>query len=143
MSNEEEENRGFKITDRRMGSDEEVPEQTEFDSEKQREAEPSVPPPAEAASESEPAPPQEPLPPLDFAQFVLSLASSAMIHLGEADHPADGKRHEDLAGAQQSIDILAMLEEKTRGNLSREEESLLKSILADLRIRFVQKKPKK
>lgn len=76
---------------------------------------------------------------LTFSAFVLGLASSALIHLGVHENPETGATREDLTLARQSIDVLAMLREKTRGNLSADEEQLFTSILADLRLRFVEK----
>lgn len=75
--------------------------------------------------------------PLTFSAFVLGLASTALIHLGEQPHPETGAALVDLAAAQQSIDVLALLQVKTKGNLSPEEEQLFSSILSDLRLRFV------
>ncbi len=77
------------------------------------------------------------LAPMDFSTFVMSLASSVMIHLGEVPEPESNARHKDLAAAKQIIDILGVLEEKTRGNLEPAEEKLLKSLLYDLRVKFV------
>jgi hypothetical protein len=78
--------------------------------------------------------------PIDFYTFVLSLASTAFVHLGDAPHPETGKQVEpDLLVAKQSIDILAMLQEKTKGNLTEEEAHFLETLLTDLRIRFVQR----
>ncbi len=78
--------------------------------------------------------------PIDFYTFVLSLASSAFVHLGDAPDPETGKSREpDLALAKQTIDILSMLQGKTKGNLSPEEEKFLSNLLTDLRIRYVQR----
>ncbi len=79
------------------------------------------------------------LPHLDFATFVLSLSHSALTHLGEAPHPEDEAVRVNLALAKQTIDLLGLLEEKTKGNLSGEEERLITQILFDLRMRFVEK----
>ena len=77
-------------------------------------------------------------PRLDFNAFVLSLGSSVLIHLGEAPDPVSGKTQEpDLTMAQQSIHLLALLQEKTRGNLSDEEARFLDALLYDLRVRYV------
>jgi hypothetical protein len=77
---------------------------------------------------------------IDFYTFVFSLGSSAFIHLGDAPHPESGQPvAPDLALAQQTIDLLAMLKEKTRGNLTAEEEKFLDHLLLDLRLRFVEK----
>jgi len=79
-------------------------------------------------------------PALDFNALVLSLGSSAIVHLGEAPDPTSGKKPEkpDFDMAQQSIDLLAMLQEKTRGNLSAEEARFLENMLFDLRMLYVQ-----
>ncbi len=77
-------------------------------------------------------------PPVDFHTFVLSLGSSALLHLGEIENPNDGVSQKDLPLAKHTIDILAMLEEKTKGNLSTAEEKLIESLLYDLRLRYVE-----
>jgi len=78
--------------------------------------------------------------PIDFYTFVLSLGSSAMVHLGDAPHPETGEPvTPNLPLAKQTIDILAMLAEKTKGNLTPEEERFMENLLTDLRFRFVQR----
>ena len=77
--------------------------------------------------------------PVDFGTFVLSLASSALVHLGEIHHPETAEAKENLALARQTIDLLAMLEAKTQGNLTAEESRFLRDMLADLRLKFVEK----
>ena len=79
-------------------------------------------------------------PRLDFNALVLSLGSSAIVHLGEAPDPTTGKKPEkpDFPMAQQSIDLLAMLQEKTRGNLTADEARFLENMLFDLRMLYVQ-----
>lgn len=69
--------------------------------------------------------------------FVMSLGSSAMVNLGKVPAPGASETTKDLAAAKQIIDILGVLEEKTRGNLDESEEKLLKSLLYDLRVSFV------
>jgi hypothetical protein len=81
----------------------------------------------------------ETLPHIDFPTFVLSLSHSALVHLGEAPDPDTNETHVDLALARQNIDILGLLEEKTKGNLTGEEERLLAQVLFDLRTRFVER----
>ena len=86
----------------------------------------------------------EPRPAIDFYTFILSLGSSVLIHLGDAPHPETGKPAEkNLALAQQSIEILALLEQKTRGNLSDEEAKLLDQLLLDLKLRYVEASKRK
>ena len=77
--------------------------------------------------------------PLSFSAFVLGLASTALIHLGVHPHPESNTVVVDLMLARQSIDVLSMLREKTRNNLTAEEEQLFGSILSDLQLRFVEK----
>jgi hypothetical protein len=82
----------------------------------------------------------ETLPQIDFATFVLSLSHSALVHLGEAPDPDTNETARvDLGLAKQNIDILGMLEEKTKSNLTGDEERLLAQVLFDLRMRFVEK----
>jgi len=76
---------------------------------------------------------------IDFAGFILSLSTSVMIHLGEVPDPITRETVIELPLAQQTIDILAMIREKTKGNLTREEEMLFNDLLTDLRMRFVEK----
>ncbi|BDG03595.1 DUF1844 domain-containing protein [Anaeromyxobacter oryzae] len=81
---------------------------------------------------------------IDFYTFVLSLASSAFVHLGDAPHPETGEpAPADLPLAKQTIDILAMLRVKTKGNLTPEEEKFMENLLTDLRLRYVTKKAPK
>jgi hypothetical protein len=76
---------------------------------------------------------------LSFTAFVVSLASSAAIHFGDLPDPSTGQVAEvNLDGAAQMIDILALLEEKTRGNLTMEERQVLEQVLYELRLRFVE-----
>ena len=83
-------------------------------------------------------PGEDSLPHAEFTTFILSLSHSALMHLGEAPNPDTGKVEEDLSLARQTIDLVGMLEEKTRGNLSGDEERLITQILFDLRMRYVE-----
>ena len=81
----------------------------------------------------------EPQPQLSFIAFVLSLASTAAIHFGDLPDPVSGERAElNLEGATQMIEILALLEQKTRGNLTAEEREVLNQVLYELRMRYVE-----
>jgi hypothetical protein len=76
---------------------------------------------------------------LSFTAFVLSLASTAAIHFGDLPDPESGARSDPhLEGAAQMIEILALLEQKTRGNLTLEERQVLEQVLYELRLRFVE-----
>ena len=76
---------------------------------------------------------------LSFTAFVLSLASTAAIHLGDMPDPSTGQPGAmNLEGAAQMIEILGLLDQKTRGNLTAEERQILEQILYELRLRFVE-----
>jgi hypothetical protein len=83
---------------------------------------------------------EDPSIPIDFSTFVLSLSSSAAYHLGLAPHPEGEGEGEgtNLTMAKQTIDILGILQEKTKGNLTGEEERILSEVLYNLRIAFVR-----
>lgn len=76
--------------------------------------------------------------PITFTTFLMGMASSAFIHMGAAPHPETGQTAQDLVLARQSLDLLAMLRDKTRGNLTPDEERLFDGLLTDLRLRFVE-----
>jgi uncharacterized protein DUF1844 len=79
------------------------------------------------------------MPELSFTAFVLSLASTAAIHFGDLPDPISGEAGElNLDGAAQMIEILGLLDQKTRGNLTAEERQVLEQVLYELRMRFVQ-----
>lgn len=81
-----------------------------------------------------------PMPKIDFSTFILSLYSSGLVHLGKVEDPSTGIKTKNLVMAKHSIDVIAMLEEKTRGNLNNDEANLLKSLLSELRLAFVEAK---
>ena len=94
----------------------------------------------------EPEDPEDAVPPddghdqgeINFAAFVLSLAHTTAVHFGDIPDPVSGQRSEpNLAAAQQMIEILALLEQKTRGNLTAEERQLLEQIVYELRLRYI------
>ena len=80
------------------------------------------------------------LPTIDFMTLVVSLSQTALVHLGEVidGEGAAGERALDLPMARQTIDLLGVLQEKTKGNLTGDEERLLDQVLYDLRLRFVE-----
>ncbi|NCC25253.1 MAG: DUF1844 domain-containing protein [Deltaproteobacteria bacterium] len=82
----------------------------------------------------------ESMPYLNFSTFVMSLVSSGMVHLDEVPDPETGQRGLDLPLAKQTIDLLTMLQEKTKGNLDQNEERLLQDVLFELRMVYVRKK---
>jgi len=77
--------------------------------------------------------------PLTFSAVLLGVASNTLIHLGASPNPETGQTHVDLEQARVWIDVLELLREKTKGNLTKEEEHLVGSLLNDLRLKFVEK----
>jgi hypothetical protein len=84
----------------------------------------------------------EDVPPIDFVTFVLSLSAQALVHLGVAV-PGGPAPSLDLSLAKHTIDLLGVLEQKTHGNLTGEEERILSQVLTDLRLRYVDASKKK
>lgn len=80
------------------------------------------------------------MPKIDFSTFIFSLNSSALVHFGVIGEPGSDRISKNLVLAKQTIDILGMIEEKTKGNLTDDETSLLKNILHDLRLMYVREK---
>jgi hypothetical protein len=87
-------------------------------------------------SDAQPDPRQR-LPKIDFPTFVMSIVGSAYVHLGDAPAP-DGREERNLLLARQDIDLLDLLQEKTKGNLTGDEERLLSQAITDLHLRFVE-----
>jgi hypothetical protein len=79
-----------------------------------------------------------PLPEVNFSTFIVSLSTEVLFHLGEFPHPVSGEKQKDLPLAKHAIDTLAMLKEKTQGNLAEEEQKLLEGMLYDLRMAFIR-----
>ncbi|MBW1672777.1 MAG: DUF1844 domain-containing protein [Deltaproteobacteria bacterium] len=129
MSEEEIQGQGFVVKDKRafdaQGEVKDKSEKTEVGKDKDKEK-----PKEEKGS--------APLPEINFSSFLLSLSSSVLLHLGEIADPQSGEKKKDLVLAKQSIDIINLLQEKTKGNLTQEEEKLLEHLLYDLRMRFVK-----
>jgi len=121
---DEREERGFTVVDRRGREESERPE----------------PPAAESGpGAGAPRASADDLPRIDFSTFVLSLATSALYHLGLVEDPGTGERVEpNLPLARQTVDTLELLQEKTRGNLDEDEVKLLQSLLTELRMRCVE-----
>jgi hypothetical protein len=142
MSQQGEEEKGFRVSDRRRFSSEgkasEEKGKAEEGAGSTADAGKTNPSATQTGQDPADRPQQRELPPVNFATFVISLTSSVLIHLGLAEDPMTGSVNRDLALAKQSIDILGMLKEKTRGNLAEEESQLMEGILYDLRMRYVE-----
>ena len=128
-----EDEKGFVIKDRRS-FDEKGDLKDEAPKEEKKEEIPPKGPDQEKAAEAE----RPPLPEVNFSSLIFSLSSSALLHLGEIADPTTGKKMEDLPMAKHAIDTIAMLKEKTQGNLTDEEEKFIDTILTDLRWRYVK-----
>jgi uncharacterized protein DUF1844 len=135
MAGEEEkrEGKGFTIQDRRRFSPEtgEAREDAPAADEQQKVADDKPPEREQSAGD-------EALPELNFSTFVISLSTQALMHLGEIPNPLSGKEERDVPVAKQMIDILGMLQDKTRGNLNDGESQLIEDILFDLRMKYVE-----
>lgn len=131
-----EEEKGFVIKDKRAFSTESGEPRPETSAEIEQEEPAQTQAPAEEAESATEKETQ--LPEVNFSTFVFSLSSSALLHFGEIPEPSTGRKQKNLLMAKHTIDILGMLEEKTKGNLTEDEGQLLKNILYDLRMRYVK-----
>ena len=121
-----EEEKGFVVKDRR------------FSAKKEEKPEPQAKQEEETTPEEDIFKEQGPLPVIDFSQFIFSLSTSAFIQLGEIQDPFTQKAEKNLPLAKQTIDLIAMLKEKTKGNLTPEEGKIIENLLYDLRMRYVK-----
>jgi len=76
---------------------------------------------------------------IDFSAFIMSLTSSAFYHLGDMPDPSTGKTETNLPAVQQTIDMLIMLREKTKGNLKEDEIKLIEQLIYELQVKYVAK----
>jgi len=129
-NDKKEEEKGFVIRDRRFTAQNETAEEPKPKKEEEKTEEP---PPKEDASQEETQ-----LPEINFTNFLLSISTSALIQLGEVPDPVSKQSVKQLPLAKQTIDLIGMLQEKTKGNLASEEEKLIEYILYDLRMRYVK-----
>ena len=132
MTEEEEEEKGFIIKDRRSFDDKGALKEKDSTEEKVKEEPKEEPPTKETET--------PPLPEINFSSLILSLSSTAFLHFGEIPDPGTGEKKKDLVLAKHAIDTIAMLKEKTEGNLDDEEKQFIENILTDLRWHFVKAK---
>jgi hypothetical protein len=131
---EEQGERSFTVSDRRFSARRESEDRP---SESRQAASPS----AEHSSQAQPSGAGEratAAPGTDFTSFLISLGTQAFLHLGDIPNPMTQQREKDLPAAKHMIDLLALLEAKTAGNLTGDEERLLRQLLTDLRLRYVR-----
>jgi hypothetical protein len=151
MDAEEEKPKAFKVDDRRRFSSEgELKAEHRADSphsdrSASAAAEHAAPPPPspDAATGfttvNQPVADSAPVGEMNFATFMVSLSTQALVHLGEMPDPQSGQFAADLMAAEQLIDLIAMLQDKTRGNLDEAETQLVQSILFELRMKYVER----
>ena len=132
MTEETDAPKGFKVSDKRRFT-----EQGEARGEEEAREE-SASATREVESPQESKDPQEELPSINFPAFIISLSTQALMHLGEIGNPVTGKVEKDVAVAKQTIDIIGMLSEKSKGNLDDTEEQLLQEVLYNLRMKYVE-----
>jgi hypothetical protein len=135
MDKEKEEQQSFRVTDKRGFSEEGDVRAPENEAPVNAKADSASPVPEEKSAERE-APPR---PPIDFPSYILSYYTQGLVLLGEVPNPYTNKKEEDVDAARHTVDILSMLQQKTKGNLSKDEEQLLDSVLYELRIKFMAK----
>lgn len=136
---EEKKEEQFRVVDRRRFSSE---GKSQFESNEKRDQSPSG---IEAKEESEPntqnqhqeIDPQN-MPALDFSGFVVGLATQALVLLGEVPDPESGVIVKNLDAAKQTIDILCLLKDKTKGNLNQSEERLMTEVVSTMQLKYVQ-----
>jgi hypothetical protein len=142
MPEEKEEKKDFVVKDRRIFAEENLDKGQKNEKEAPA-AEEKKTEETEEANKKPDATAQEPplqFPEINFATFIASLNASALLQLGAIEDPTTGAKNKNLPMAKQTIDILSMMQEKTAGNLTQEEENLLKNILYDLRLMYVKEK---
>lgn len=130
----DEEERGFVIKDKRFGAKKEGGEDSSGDEKRKIPAEEKGPAKEESSKEEE----KGTLPEINFLNFIFSLSTSVLIQLGEMKDPNLPDEPKNLPVAKQTIDIIGMLKEKTKGNLTPEEDKLIDHVLYDLRMRYVK-----
>jgi hypothetical protein len=126
--NNEEKEKGFVVKDRRFSAKSEG----EGDSQIKEEGKKEEPSKKETSGQD------IPLPEINFANFLFSLSTSALIQLGEIQDPISQQAAKNLPLAKQTIDLIGMLKEKTKGNLTPDEDKMIDYILYDLRMRYVK-----
>jgi hypothetical protein len=125
------ERRGFQVKDRRRFSE-------TGDARPEAPEEPASPAAAEFPEQAAPVDAPRADEPVTFSTFVLGLSTQALLHLGEIPNPVTRAVERDLTAAKQVIDILGIIQKKTQKNLEQGEQSLLESVLYDLRMRYVE-----
>jgi hypothetical protein len=138
MEEEKEEKKGFRVVDKRVATQETEQQEKRKKGKRGKQKKEAKPQEKQEAKKEAQEEQPLPLPEVTFSTFVYSLSTSALVHLGEIPEPITEKMDKNLPLAKQTIDILGILQEKTKGNLTQEEENLLNNFLYDLRMRYVK-----
>jgi len=152
MTKEQEEQEGFRITDKRSFQEDgesrapDVPEEKEEETAEKTSAEAgndasgsrAEKTSSEAGNDAAGAGTGQ-LPPIDFPSYILSYYTQGLVLLGEVPNPYSGKKEEDVEASRHTIDILTLLQEKTKGNLRQDEAQLLENVLYELRMKYMAK----
>lgn len=139
---EEKKGKSFVVKDKRIFSEDAEEKAEETLKEEAAQEEKTVDDRAERETEETGSSQEAHYPEINFANFVISLGTSAMYHFGDYPDPENGKSEVNLTAAKQTIDILGMLEAKTKGNLDENEKGLIEGLLFELRMRYVKEKEK-
>jgi hypothetical protein len=136
LMTKEQEEQGFRVTDKRGFQEDKEPGAPEVSgkAEAQPASEPFI-----KTEEKSPAQEASSRPPIDFLSYIVSYYTQGMVLLGEVPNPYTNKKEEDIDAARHMIDILSMIEQKTKGNLSQEEKQLLESVVYELRMKYMAK----
>jgi Domain of unknown function (DUF1844) len=133
------EDKGFTVKDRRFfQQSEEDKERLREESRHQETAREAYETESNKAADTAGPQAEGPLPEITLASFIMSLGTSVFFHLGDLPHPETGATEKNLPLAKQTIDLLGLLREKTRNNLTPEEENIFDHLLYDLRMRYVK-----
>jgi len=138
MEEEEKKEKDFVIRDRRFSAESEEAHTENKSVEEERPPEEKFEKkPSAGEKERKPVYPE-----INFINFIASLGSSVLFHFGEFPDPITNKAQRDLAAAKQTIDLIALIQEKTKGNLNDDEKQLIESMLFELRMQYVKEKEK-
>lgn len=135
MDKEQEEQQNFRVTDKRGFQEDGEARPTDAAVHNEEKAKTAAPGLEEKISGQE----AHTRPPIDFPSYILSYYTQGLVLLGEVPNPYTNKKEEDVEAASHTVEILSMLQQKTKGNLSKDEEQLLDTVLYELRMKFMAK----
>jgi hypothetical protein len=141
MSKEQEEDQGFRVTDKRLfKEDGKLRDESAVEADKKQETAHTAESKGRTAASGEAMPGTGGQ--IDFPSYILSYYTQSLVLLGEVPNPYSNKKEEDLEAARHTVDILDMLKDKTKGNLTADEAQLLESVLYEVRLKYMAKTKK-